>query len=201
MNSVQEINPLIEDIVLRSLDARSCRLMYDTVLILLEGGPRRRVENRVLRSLKEYPVGVWRAQSSNRLKEGGTLNGRLIAEWRTRRTAEFPTEDGEPDGGRNAQRKTDRRIENFEDPVGVWRTQSSDRSKEGRTLNRRRISEWRTRRRSERLTEDREPDGGRDARRKAESPTEGGTINGGRNAQRTTDRQIENSTEGGMPDG
>ena len=91
----------------------------------------------------------------------------------------------------------------------MLRTQSSNHSKEGETLNGRLIAEWRTRQTAERptedgepdggrnaqrktdsLTENREPDGGRDARRKAESPTEGGTLNGGRNAQRTTDRRI-----------
>ena len=41
------------------------------------------MEDTVLRSLKEYPVGVLRIQSSNFLKEVKTLNGRLIAEWIT----------------------------------------------------------------------------------------------------------------------
>ena len=59
MDSVQEINPLMEDTVLRSLDARPRRLMEDTVLILLEAGPRWLVEDTVLRSLDKRPR--WRA--------------------------------------------------------------------------------------------------------------------------------------------
>ena len=51
MDSVQEINPLMEDTVLRSLDARPRRLVEDTVLRLLEAGPRQLMEDTVLRSL------------------------------------------------------------------------------------------------------------------------------------------------------
>ena len=83
MDSVQEINPLLEDIVLRFLDTRSCRLMKDTVLISLESGPHRLLEDTFLIPLKEYPVGVLRTQSSNLSNQGETLNGRLISEWRT----------------------------------------------------------------------------------------------------------------------
>ena len=51
MDSVQEINTLNENIVLRSLDARPRRLMEDTVLRLLKAGPCWLVEDTVLRSL------------------------------------------------------------------------------------------------------------------------------------------------------
>ena len=65
------------------------------------------MEDTVLRSLKEYPVGMLRTQSSNRWKESETLNGQLIAKMENsmdggasnrRRTpqwrVECPTEDG-----------------------------------------------------------------------------------------------------------
>ena len=51
MDSVQKINLLMEDTVLRSLDARPHRLVEDTVLISLEAGPCRLVEDTVFRSL------------------------------------------------------------------------------------------------------------------------------------------------------
>ena len=56
IDSVQEINLLMEDIVLRSLDARPCRLMEETVLRSLEAGPFRLVEDTVLRSLEAGPL-------------------------------------------------------------------------------------------------------------------------------------------------
>ena len=48
MDSVQEINLMMEDTVLRSLDARPRRLVEDTVLRSLKAGPRRLVEDTVL---------------------------------------------------------------------------------------------------------------------------------------------------------
>ena len=51
MDSVQEINPLMEDTVLISLGSRPHWLMEDTVLRSFEAGPRRLVEDTVLRSL------------------------------------------------------------------------------------------------------------------------------------------------------
>ena len=59
MDSVQGINPLMEDTVLGSLDARPRRLTQDTVLRSLEAGPRRLVEDTFLRSLEAGPR--WRA--------------------------------------------------------------------------------------------------------------------------------------------
>ena len=55
MDSVQEINPLMEDTVLILLDARPRRLMEDTVLRSLNAGPRRLVEDTVLRLLDAGP--------------------------------------------------------------------------------------------------------------------------------------------------
>ena len=43
--------------------------------------------------------------------EDRTLNGRRIAELRTRWRAEYLAEDGEPDGGRNAQQKIESPME------------------------------------------------------------------------------------------
>ena len=51
MDSVKEINPLMEDTVLRSLEAGPCWLVEDTFLRSLEAGPRRLVEDTVLISL------------------------------------------------------------------------------------------------------------------------------------------------------
>ena len=55
MDSLQDINPLMEDTVLISLNARHHRLIEDTVLILLESGPCRLMEETVLRLLEGGP--------------------------------------------------------------------------------------------------------------------------------------------------
>ena len=55
MDGVQEINPLMEDTFLRSLDARPRWLMEDTVLRLLDAGHRRLVEDTILRLLDTGP--------------------------------------------------------------------------------------------------------------------------------------------------
>ena len=149
-----------------------------------------------------------RTYSSNRPKEGETLNGRLIAKM------ENSTDD--LNGGQNARQKTGSLTENGE-PDGGWDARRKAESlKEGETLYGGRNAQRTTNRRNENSAESRMPDRRQRDRRRAERLTEDGEPNGSVSVLRTQSSnrskegetlngrliaEMENSAFGGASDG